>query len=168
MKYIEHTSQINRREKGQSLTELAVSFMVIMFILAGAVDFGRAYFAVIALRDAAQEGVIYASVNPNDVSDIEARVIEHSQNPVDFSQFDPSFIEVSWVIDGVTYTEGSPPANPCAGFFNNGAILDSNSVIVNVKYDFPFTMPLISVLFPSGTLQLSVDDQHTILAPQCQ
>ena len=167
MTNIKRTKQFNKREQGQSLTELAVSFMLIMFILAGAVDFGRAYFAVIALRDAAQEGVIYASVNPTDVADIERRVMEHSKNPVDFQAFDPSYIDVSWVINGTTYTEAAPPASPCAGFDPSGNY-DSNSVIVTVQYDFPFTMPMISAIFPSGTLQLNVDDQHTILRPQCE
>jgi len=160
----------NQSEQAQSLVELAVSFMLIMFILAGAVDFGRAYFALIALRDAAQEGVIYASVNSqaDDVVEIERRVQEHSENPINFAAFTGADIDVSWEINGVMYTEGSPPANPCAGFFNNGSSIDSNSITVTVKYDFPFTMPLISNLFPSGTLQLSADDEHTILKPQCQ
>jgi len=142
--------------------------MLIMFILSGAVDLGRAYFALIALRDASQEGVIYGSVHPDDVTAIERRVQEHSVNPIDFSLFTGADIDITWEIDGVVYSEGSPPANPCAGFFTNGAVLDSNSITVKVKYNFPFTMPLISSLFPGGTLQLAADDQHTILAPQCE
>lgn len=165
------TSKTNRNKKSeqaQSLVELAVSFMLIMFILAGAVDFGRAYFALIALRDAAQEGVIYASINPEpgDVDEIEERVKESSSNPIDFSQFTDADIDISWEIGGTVYTEAAPPANPCAGFDTSGTY-DSNSITVTVKYDFPFTMPMISNIFPGGTLQLSVDDQHTILRPQC-
>lgn len=168
MRATSKTNRYNQSEQAQSLVELAVSFMLIMFILAGAVDFGRAYFALIAMRDAAQEGVIYASINPLDVAKIEERVKENSTSPIDFSQFTGADIDVSWEIDGVVYSEGSPPANPCAGFYNNGSVLDSNSITVTVKYDFPFTMPMISNIFPGGTLQLSVDDQHTILRPQCQ
>ena len=169
MRATSRTNRNKKSEQAQSLVELAVSFMLIMFILAGAVDFGRAYFALIALRDAAQEGVIYASINPEpgDVDEIEERVKESSSNPIDFSQFTGADIDISWEIDGVVYSEGSPPANPCAGFYNNGSVLDSNSITVTVKYDFPFTMPMISNIFPGGTLQLSVDDQHTILRPQC-
>ena len=159
--------QKHRSEKGQSLVELAVSFMLIMFILAGAVDFGRAYFALIALRDAAQEGVIYGSIHPTDVVDIERRVKQSSSNPIDFSSFPSSDIAVTWSIDGTLYTEGAAPANPCAGFYDAGGKIESNSVDVRVSYDFEFTMPMISALFPGGTLELSAHDQHTILAPQC-
>ena len=166
MRATSKTNRYNQSEQAQSLVELAVSFMLIMFILAGAVDFGRAYFALIALRDAAQEGVIFASINPADVAEIEERVKENSSNPIDFSQFTGTDIDVSWEINGTIYTEAAPPANPCAGFATDGTY-DSNSITVTVKYDFPFTMPMISNIFPGGTLQLSVDDQHTILRPQC-
>lgn len=163
------SNRFNQSEQAQSLVELAVSFMLIMFILAGAVDFGRAYFALIALRDASQEGVIYASIHPeaSNVTEIEARVKESSTNPIDFSAFSTSDIEVTWLIEGTSYNEASPPANPCAGFYDDNGKIESNYVDVRVYYNFEFTMPLISAIFPGGALQLSAHDQHTILAPQC-
>jgi len=156
----------NKREQAQSLVELAVSFMLIMFILAGAVDLGRAYFALIALRDAAQEGVIFASINPDDISGVETRVQNSSTGPVDFTAFAGSDIDLTWEVSGTAYTEASPPASPCAGFWDDSGTIASNSVTVTVEYDFPFTMPLISGLFPGG-LRLRAADEHTILAPQC-
>jgi len=161
-------------ERGQSLVELAVSFMLIMFILAGAVDIGRAYFAVISMRDAVQEGVIYASAHPDDISTIEDRVRFSSTGPLDFTTFPSTDIDVSWCIEcdppsGANYSEGTIGTladGPCAGFYVVGGTTHSNWVEVQLEYQFPFATPMISALFPTG-LRLVVDDQHTILAPEC-
>ncbi len=156
----------NKQERGQSLVELAVSFMLIMFVLCGAVDIGRAYFAMISMRDAVQEGVIFASANPDDVDNIENRVRYSSTGPLDFTTFPSADIDISWNIGGTDYSESSPPPDPCAGFYQNGGQTDSNWVEVQLEYQFPFATPVISALFPSG-LRMVVDDQHTILAPEC-
>ena len=148
---------LERTERGQSLVELAVSFMLIMFILAGAVDLGRAYFAVIALRDAAQEGVIYASLNPTDEDGVEERVQTSSDAPINMALIPDTDIDLSW----------SDLDHKCAGFYDNGGKLESYAVKVSVEYDFQFTMPMIQNIFPGGILRLVIDDTHTILAPEC-
>jgi Flp pilus assembly protein TadG len=43
-------------ERGQSLVEFSISLVIILWLLAGAVEFGIALFQYIQLRDAAQEG----------------------------------------------------------------------------------------------------------------
>ena len=149
--------QYNRGERGQSLVELAVSFMLVMFVLAGAVDLGRAFFTVIALRDAAQEGVIYASLNPHAETEIEDRVRQASDAPIDMETIPRIDIDLSW----------SDPTHKCAGFYDNGGKLESYSVTVSVEYDFEFTMPMIQNIFPGGLLRLVIRDTHTILAPEC-
>lgn len=149
--------QAERSERGQSLVELAVSFMLVMLVLAGAVDFGRAYFALIALRDAAQEGVLYASLNPDDEAAIEDRVQQSSTSPIDMTTIPDTDIDLSW----------SDPTHKCAGFYDNGGTLESYAVTVSVEYDFQFTMPMIQNIFPGGILRFVVDDTHTILAPEC-
>lgn len=149
--------QSERSERGQSLVELAVSFMLVMLVLAGAVDFGRAYFDLIALRDAAQEGVLYASLNPDAEAEIEDRVQQSSTSPIDMSTIPDTDIDLSW----------SDPAHKCAGFYDNGGTLESYAVTVSVEYDFQFTMPMIQNIFPGGILRFVVDDTQTILAPAC-
>lgn len=158
--------KMDRKESGQSLVELAVSFSLIMFILAGAVDLGRAYFSVISMRDAVQEGAIYASAYPGDITGIENRVKFSSTGPLDFTEFPDSDIDISWNINGTNYSESGPPAEPCAGFFVDGGVTYSNWIEVQLEYQFPFATPIISGLFPTG-LRLVVDDQHTILSPEC-
>lgn len=73
----------HRSEKGQSFTELAISLVFILVLLAGVVDLGRLFFVFIALREAAQEGASYASFCPADIPGIQARVRVSSTAPVD-------------------------------------------------------------------------------------
>ncbi len=68
-----------QRERGQSLIEFTFMSMVIMTLLAGVLDLGRAYFTWLALQDAAGEGASYGSVYPtrvtgNDPNNITYRV----------------------------------------------------------------------------------------------
>jgi Flp pilus assembly protein TadG len=51
-------------ERGQGLVELAVILPLLLLIVMGAVDFGRAYFAYETLVNAAREGAYYASLDP--------------------------------------------------------------------------------------------------------
>ena len=54
----------NRTEVGQSLTEFALILVFLLVLLAGVFDVGRAFFAYIIIRDAAQEGAVYGSIAP--------------------------------------------------------------------------------------------------------
>ncbi len=80
----------NKSERGQSLVEMAISITVLVFLLSGAVEFGMMFFQYIQLRDAAQEGALYGSLNPADAAEIKARVRGASTSPIDFSQTSPS------------------------------------------------------------------------------
>jgi hypothetical protein len=54
-----------RLEKGQSLVEMTVGFVILILILSGLLDLGRAYFIFVALEDGAGEGAIYLSIKPD-------------------------------------------------------------------------------------------------------
>ena len=72
------------KEKGQSLVELALSFVVLMFLIAGLVEFGTAFFQFVQLRDAAQEGALYGSFCQNESQIIE-RAINASSQPINMT-----------------------------------------------------------------------------------
>ena len=80
-KSLERSGSVNR-ESGQSLVELAISFVILMFLLSGAVEFGLAFFQYVQLRDSAQEGALYGSFCP-DPNQIEARARGASDKPLD-------------------------------------------------------------------------------------
>ena len=78
-----------KNERGQSLVEMAVSIVILLLLLSGAVEFGMAFFQFIQLRDAVQEGALYGSLNPTDTTGITARVKGASNSPVDLTTLTP-------------------------------------------------------------------------------
>ena len=130
-----------RGERGQSLTEFAVGVIFILVLLASGMDFGRAYFSYISIRDAAQEGAAYASIAPSDVTGIRSRVRDTSANPIDMSAFSDDQIDI--VVSG----------SACAG----------NTVSVTVEYDFNIVAPFVA----GNTLELEAEAINTILQPPC-
>jgi hypothetical protein len=72
----------SKPERGQSLVEFSISAVIILILLMGVIDFGWAYFTVVALNDAAQEGATYGSICPNDTGGIVLRLEESAQDPV--------------------------------------------------------------------------------------
>lgn len=67
MKWFLHPTAV-RRERGQGMVEFAFSVTIMVLILMGIVDLGRAYYIYVALTNAAGEGAAYASMNPNCLS----------------------------------------------------------------------------------------------------
>jgi len=54
--------------------ELAISVTLLLLILAGIVDLGRAFFTLMAMQDAAEEGVVYGVAFPRECTNIVNRV----------------------------------------------------------------------------------------------
>ena len=135
------------RTQGQSLVEFSVSILAILFLLSGVVDFGRAFFTYMALKDAAQEGAAYGSAFPDDLAGIKKRVRETSRYPVDLT--DTNTVNVS-----VDYT---------------GAVCEGsgNGVSVTVEYDFVILTPFIGPIVGSQNLPLSATVTDIILRPPC-
>ena len=148
----------SKRERGQSLIELAVSLPVILLILLGTLDFGMAIFSYAMLRDAAQEGAFYGSFNPASKEAIENRARNISprgedeifSSPVDLRNTDLVTVNVEFLGD------------PCQGI-SDGAL---NSVRVTVSYKYPVMMPIIGSVFGS-TIPLSGTASNIILQPAC-
>jgi Flp pilus assembly protein TadG len=137
------------RERGQSMTELALILVFILLLLAGVVDLGRAFFTYMALREAAQEGALYGSTNPTDDANIETRARNASNLLQDLSSDPNADTSVT-----VTITGGA-----CTG----------NAITVTVSYDnFPITMPFIGSFVGSQTIPISASITDTILSPSCE
>ena len=126
-------------ERGQSLVELAISIVILVYLLAGAVEFGLAFFQFVQLRDAAQEGALYGSMNPLDSYNIDLRVRNASTSPVNL--LDPSVIVTQTII-----------GSPCEG----------NGIQVTVRYDHQVFMPFMSQ-FIGNTVPLIATVTDTIL-----
>lgn len=142
-------------ERGQSLVELAISIAILVYLLAGAVEFGMAFFQFVQLRDAAQEGALYGSLNPTDVSSIQARVRGASNSPIDLS--DTSKVLIDLKIDGV-------PINTAIA---NGDACEGHGLEVTVTFNHQIFMPFIPQFIGSNQIPLNANVTDTILTPIC-
>jgi Flp pilus assembly protein TadG len=135
-------------EKGQSLTEFAISVVILLILLAGTVDAGRAFFTFMALRDAVQEGALWGSYNPAQTELIKDRV-RRASNLVQAIEDDPN---ANLTID-VDYI-----GTACTG----------NGIIVQATYqNFPITMPFLGAILGTQEVPISASVTDTILVPPC-
>ena len=135
--------QSKQKERGQSMVELALTITLLMVLLAGTVDLGRAFFTWLALRDAAQEGASYGSIYPSRVDLIRERVWDNLEQVVN----DPR----ANVVVNIGYVD-----YPCLG----------NTILVSADYpDFPLTMPFLGTLLGSQTINIHSTVNDSILKP---
>lgn len=66
----------SKREKGQSLVEAALALPLVIMLMLGMLDLGRAFFILVELNDAADEGAVYAALDYSDTTGIQARAID--------------------------------------------------------------------------------------------
>lgn len=133
-----------KSERGQSLVELAISIVILVYLLAGAVEFGLAFFQFVQLRDAAQEGALYGSMNPSDSTNIELRVRNASTSPINL--LDTSKVTVTRTIIGAE----------CEG----------NGIEIKVAFNHRVFMPFMSQ-FIGNEIPLVATVTDTILSPIC-
>lgn len=146
-------------ERGQSLVELAVSLPVILLLLLGTVDFGMAIFSYSILRDAAQEGALYGSFNPDNEVEIENRARNISPQGEDLIFSSP----VELTNKELVHVEVDALGNSCQGTTDGAA----NSLRVRVRYRYPILMPFIGAIIGSDTIQLTGSATNVILQPPC-
>lgn len=144
----------HRTERGQSLVELAVSLLVLLYLLSGAVEFGLAFFQFVQLRDAAQEGALYGSMNPQNEANIITRVRGASSSPIDLAN--TAIVAVNVKIDGDSV------ANAIAA----GTACESHALQVTVSYQHHVFMPFMSK-FIGSDIPLNAVVTDTILSPIC-
>lgn len=123
--------------RGQSLVELAVMMPVLVLILAGILDLGRAYMTLIALRDAAAEGAAYAALHPTDTNQIVARVADSSSGLVKVA---PDMVAVE-----------CPEAAP------------GQPITITVRYEYMLLTPVINALVPDGKITMQAQEVRSII-----
>ena len=144
--YIKMTDKrpTKRSERGQSLTEMAMSLVILLLLVGGIVDLGRAFFTFMALRDSVQEGALYGSINPTLTQEIKNHVLDSSEMIPDLVSSDDISVEVI--------------GSACTG----------NGIRVTAVYpDFPIVMPFIGAALGSQTISISATVTDTILSPGC-
>lgn len=136
------------KEKGQSLVELALSMVVLMFLLSGAVEFGIAFFQKVQLQDAAQEGALFGSVYP--LEDVSLRAKSSSSSPIDMVN-DPNVTVETTFID----VNGLPQ------------VCEGDQIKVKMIYQHKILMPFLPNILGSDTLTISASAVNTVFNPEC-
>jgi Flp pilus assembly protein TadG len=133
-----------KEEKGQSLVEMAFGLVILLLLVGGIVDLGRAFFSTMTLRDAVQEGALYGSIDPTNTTAIKNHVLSSDTRVPDMIDSGNITVEVL--------------GPPCAG----------NRIRVTANYsDFPITMPFIGAILGGQTYGLSATVTDSILRPAC-
>lgn len=133
-----------RKEGGQSLVEMAIALVILLLLVGGIFDIGRAFFTYMALRDSVQEGALYGSINPTLTQEIRNHVLGSSNMIPNLIGNDDITVEVI--------------GTACTG----------NMIRVSAEYnDFPITMPFIGTVIGSQTITIRASVTDTILSPGC-
>jgi Flp pilus assembly protein TadG len=142
---------ITNRQKdsaGQSLVEFALSLMLILIILVGAVEVSLALFEYVTMRDAAQEGALYGSINPADTNGIKKRVIAAASDVLTLTNSN-----ITVTINGLQ-CEGLTAGTP-------------NSIKVTVSRQHQIIMPIAGSFLGGQQINMSASVTDTILSPAC-
>ena len=145
-----------RSQRGQSMTEFALSLVFLLTLLAGVVDLGRMFFAYIIIRDAAQEGAVFGSIAPKDdlptfKNEVEDRVKAAFTDPSDSSNVPIDITKLNVQTDIIGSTCASP----------------GNGVQVKVEYSVPITMPFLGMVVGTQNMNMAATVQNAILSPIC-
>lgn len=139
------------------MIELALSFTVLLFLLMGVIDLGRAFFALSAMRDAAQEGAVFGSLVPVgsdgslNTGGIISRVTNSSTSPVDLNN--------EFINEKIRVVPSLVGAALCHG----------NGMRIDIYWDeFPLVFPLWEPLFGISSIPLHARVEDTILKPPCE
>lgn len=142
MRKVNLKKMLSRGERGQSLVEMALGFTVLITILSGVLDLGRAYVTYLALQNAAAEGAIYASLHPSWVTDAD--------------QADPQNIEYR----AKTENGALNPDDMAVAVFADG----TDGVIVEVSYDFKLVAPITNMIVGDGTMTITAQARQELQA----
>lgn len=145
-----------KRERGQSLVELAISFLFLLLVLGAVFDLGSMFYTYLALRDTAQEGVIYGSYRPTDTTGILSRVNASANWPIDADQ-----ITNINVYCCPKTTTGACTTGACVTNVNTSC--QGQKITVKVLYNYELIMPVIGGFIGWQDIPLNASATNTIL-----
>ncbi|MCJ7433036.1 MAG: pilus assembly protein [Anaerolineales bacterium] len=139
-----------KTERAQSLVEFAISLLLILMILTGAVEVSLALFEYVTISNAAQEGALYGSIYPKSINHaaIRARVVDAAN-------------------DGLALTDSEIEIGALgSGFCEKTASGVTNQIRVTIIHPHRIVMPFASS-FLGTQIPMTVSATNTILQPAC-
>jgi Flp pilus assembly protein TadG len=137
-------SLMTRRLRAQAAVETAAIFVVLVPIVVGAIDLGRAYFAYDLLVHAVNEAARVGSFDSSSSNIVAAA--QAADGPLSLQAAD---------VTVTCYSGSSTTTKTCS------AMTVGDSVKVRARVGFTPITPLITAILPAGTLELSATAQRT-------
>ena len=133
---------------GQSMVEFALILPLMILIIAGIFDLGRAFFASITITNAAREGARYGTLNP-----------DYYQGICDATKNEALNSGISLGYNNITISCNSTMTCPSTGLEVLGCN-ENQPMIVKVSYDY--NDMLFRLFFPTGII---MERQVEMLVP---
>lgn len=118
---------IRESERGQALVEFTMILPILLILLFGLIDFGRAFYTWMIVTNAAREGARIAAVQANQ-SAVQARIYGSfcDNYPSDCS-LDPGPMTIKWAGANIQGARGTP-------------------AVIEIDYAFEYVTPLGAIL----------------------
>ena len=144
-------------ERGQATLEAALTFPVLIIVLLGIFDLGRAIFAYSTISNAAREGARYGIIHPtwrdsDGVSPYDEYNTIEGHAATQMATLDPGRVQIQVCLPPSNYDIATYDFDACAN--QNTDPKRGDPVVVTVRYDFLAATPVISALWGGGNLAL--------------
>lgn len=155
-------------ERGSSMVEFAIAATVLLLLLFGIVQFGRALYMYHTVSNAARIGARWAmvrgsfscsAVNPVDNCSASPSAVQtYVQSVVPIADSGTLSVATTWSSASLKSATCPSPPNPGPGSLTTGTNGQGHLVCVTVTYPFKFAIPLLS----TATWNLSSTSQMFI------
>lgn len=167
--------QKKNKRRGQSLIEVAIALPVLLLVLSGLFEVGRALLFLIAVENAAAEGALYGATHPACLANnhiesacdqsVNTRVIEEAQSFVNLTD--------EMITLAVEQYQGSPSAivqlaeASCSGGtceFSEAYVRRGNVLRVDVEATFDAIMPYTKLFINDGKITVSASARQEVFS----
>jgi Flp pilus assembly protein TadG len=142
-----------RRERGQAVVEAALTLVILLMLLGGILDLGRAFFTYVALQNAVGEGAYYAAGFPHRVTSASNASSADPNNIIFRTRNESPSGAINWsrCNNCITVTYSASP------------ITVGSIVTVTVRYPFDLIGPLPAILGRTRQMTLTARASQPVL-----
>jgi hypothetical protein len=153
-KPIKRRNKGRRSEQGQSLVEFAAGVVVLVIIVSGVLDLGRAFFTLVAIENGAGEGAIFASYHPAWVTEQDAQDGGSSWPEIENVTYRARHESPSGLVDPnlMTVSVDHPPT-----------LQTGEHITVTVTYSYTVMTPFLHILVQGGMMPLTAEATQVIV-----
>ncbi len=130
---------VRKQVRGQSLVEMALVLPILILIVLGLLEFGRAFFIYTVVSNAAREGARFGIVQPLNTTGIEhaawSRLI---------------LVPTDTVSIIISFDDGAHPIQDPTEIMQG-----ESRVVVRVEHDFSMVTPILADLFPPVRIEFT-------------